>query len=62
MAGLHQAAEGVPSAHAAQVLARRYQVETPVFDAIHDVLYEGKSPVIAVDELMTRAAREEFGS
>jgi glycerol-3-phosphate dehydrogenase (NAD(P)+) len=55
-----QAAEGVPTAQAAQVLSRRYKVQTPVLTAIYEVLYEGKSPVVAVDELMTRGAREEF--
>jgi glycerol-3-phosphate dehydrogenase (NAD(P)+) len=57
---LHQAAEGVPSSRAAQMLAQRYRVSTPVFSTIYEILYEGKSPVVGVDELMTRAAREEF--
>jgi glycerol-3-phosphate dehydrogenase (NAD(P)+) len=59
-AELHQAAEGVPTAQAAQVLSQRYGLQTPVFAAIHAVLYEDKSPAAAVEELMTRAAREEF--
>lgn len=57
---LRQAAEGVPTAKAARVLAHRYRVDTPVLSAIHDVLYLGKSPVVAVEELMTRTAREEI--
>jgi glycerol-3-phosphate dehydrogenase (NAD(P)+) len=57
---LHQAAEGVPSARAAHVLSNRYKVKTPVLTTIYQVLYEGKSPVVGVEELMTRAAREEF--
>jgi len=55
-----QAAEGVPSAKAAHVLSSRYRVTTPVLSTIYQVLYEGKSPVVGVEELMTRAAREEF--
>ncbi|MBV9850454.1 MAG: NAD(P)-dependent glycerol-3-phosphate dehydrogenase [Armatimonadetes bacterium] len=57
---LHQAAEGVPTAQAAQVLSRRYGVTTPVFDAIAAVLNGSKSAIAAVEELMTRGAREEF--
>jgi glycerol-3-phosphate dehydrogenase (NAD(P)+) len=57
---LHQAAEGIPTARAAQVLSRRYDVQTPVLAAINAVLHEGLSPSVAVEELMTRAAREEF--
>jgi len=59
---LHQAAEGIPTARAAQVLSRRYDVQTPVLAAINAVLHDGLSPSIAVEELMTRAAREEFTS
>ena len=57
---VRQAAEGVPSARAAHVLSNRYRVNTPVLSTIYQVLFEGKSPVVGVDELMTRAAREEF--
>jgi glycerol-3-phosphate dehydrogenase (NAD(P)+) len=57
---LHQAAEGVPTARAVQVVIQRYGLTTPVFTTIHDVLYHGKPPVEAVDELMMRAAKEEF--
>ena len=57
---LHQAAEGIPTALAAQVLSRRYGVPTPVFATINAVIHEGLSPLMAVETLMTRAAREEF--
>lgn len=59
---LHQASEGVPTALAAQVLSHRHGVQTPVFATINAVLHEGLSPAVAVEELMTRAAREEFSS
>jgi glycerol-3-phosphate dehydrogenase (NAD(P)+) len=41
-------------------LARRHGLQTPLFETIHDVIHEGKSPLIAVDELMSRPPREEF--
>ena len=59
---LHQAAEGIPTARAAQVLSRRYDVSTPVLAAINAVLHDSLPPSVAVEELMTRAAREEFTS
>jgi glycerol-3-phosphate dehydrogenase (NAD(P)+) len=58
---LHQAAEGVPTAQAARVLSSRYGVDVPVFATLYDVIHEGKSPLVAVEELMCRAARSEFG-
>lgn len=58
---LHQAAEGVPTARAAKVLSSRYGVDVPVFETLYDVIHEGKSPLHAVEELMRRAARSEFG-
>lgn len=57
---LRQAAEGVPTALAARLLARRFNVNTPLLEAIHDVIYKAKSPVAAVRELMSRPARDEF--
>jgi glycerol-3-phosphate dehydrogenase (NAD(P)+) len=55
-----QVAEGVATAKAAQLLSRRYDIETPLFDAIYDVLYAGKAPQATVEELMSRPARDEF--
>lgn len=57
---LGQVAEGVATAHAARLLSRRYDIATPLFDAIYDVLYEGKAPQATVEELMSRPARDEF--
>lgn len=59
-AELHQAAEGIHTAQAGQILSRLYGVQTPVFETINAVLHNGKSPSVAVEELMTRAARDEF--
>jgi len=58
---LHQAAEGIPTARAAQVLSTRLKVEVPVFSTLYEVIHEGKSPLRAVEDLMCRDARSEFG-
>ncbi len=57
---LHQAAEGVPTALAARVLSHRYGIATPVLSTIDDVIHNGKSPNVAVEELMGRGPRDEF--
>ncbi len=60
LAEIGQAAEGVPTSKAALLLSKRYQTETPLFDVLHDVIHHGKSPSSAVDELMSRPAKDEY--
>lgn len=57
MAG--KVAEGVATAKSAHDLAARVGVETPITDEIYAVLYEGRNPLKAVRDLMTRKARAE---
>jgi glycerol-3-phosphate dehydrogenase (NAD(P)+) len=54
-----QAAEGVPTSIAAFSLARKYNVITPLFDTIHDVIHNGLAPKSAVSELMRRPPKDE---
>ncbi|MCC2254719.1 NAD(P)H-dependent glycerol-3-phosphate dehydrogenase [Ruminococcus sp. CLA-AA-H200] len=51
--------EGVYSAKAAARLAREYEVSMPIVDEVNAVLFEGKSPAEAVDDLMQRESRSE---
>lgn len=57
--GTPTVAEGVRTSSAAAGLARRYKVDMPIVQAVCAVLFEGKSPRVAVAELMERAAKEE---
>lgn len=59
--GAQAVAEGVRTSSAAAGLARRYEVDMPIVQAVCAVLFEGKSPRQAVSELMERAAKEETG-
>jgi glycerol-3-phosphate dehydrogenase (NAD(P)+) len=59
LAGAQAVAEGVRTSRAAAGLARRHKVEMPIVQAVYEVLFEGKSPRVAVSELMERAAKEE---
>lgn len=54
--------EGVYSAKAAARLAKKYEVSMPIVDEVNAVLFEGKSPAQAVDDLMLRESRIESGS
>jgi glycerol-3-phosphate dehydrogenase (NAD(P)+) len=52
-------AEGVRTARAAAALAARAEVEMPIVQAMNAVLYAGKDPREAVDELMLRSLKRE---
>lgn len=54
--------EGVYSAKAAAKLAAKYDVSMPIVAQVNAVLFEGKNPAEAVDELMQRESRSEHDS
>lgn len=51
--------EGIPTTRAVLALAGRYGVEMPITRAVYDVLFEGKPPLVAITELMSRPPRAE---
>ncbi len=51
--------EGVYSAKAAAKLAEKYGVSMPIVDEVNAVLFDGKSPAEAVNDLMMRESRSE---
>ncbi len=51
--------EGVYSAKAARLLAEKYEVEMPIVTAVNQVLFEGKSPEEALNDLMIRDKKIE---
>ncbi len=51
--------EGAQTARAIPALAARFAVEMPIGLALHQVLYEGKTPATAVQELMARDLKAE---
>ena len=53
-------AEGIRTTKAAVALAQRLQVEMPIVQCVHAILFEGQSPAHVVAELMTRSAKEEI--
>jgi glycerol-3-phosphate dehydrogenase (NAD(P)+) len=59
LANMDSVAEGVPTTRAVVQLARRFNVEMPITEAVHAVLFEGKDAIFALTDLMTREAKPE---
>ena len=51
--------EGVYSAKAAAKLGKKYGVSLPIIDKVNEILFEGKDPKEAVNELMLRDGKAE---
>ncbi len=51
--------ESVDNIDVAYKLAKKYNVEMPIVNAVYDVLYNGLDPRSAVENLMTRNLKEE---
>ncbi|MBH1942415.1 NAD(P)H-dependent glycerol-3-phosphate dehydrogenase [Mobilitalea sibirica] len=62
MKEVNQVVEGVNSAKAALTLARKYDVEMPIVEQINKVLFEGKTPKEALNDLLIRDKRTEYKS
>ena len=59
-AGMTQVAEGIFTTRAARELGRRLGVELPITEQMHAMLFDGKSPLVAVAELMARDSKHEL--
>jgi glycerol-3-phosphate dehydrogenase (NAD(P)+) len=55
----HMVVEGVPNTASIHGAARAAGVETPIIDAVHAVLHEGKEPGVALAELFSRQPKPE---
>ena len=60
LAETRQVAEGVITAKSIHALARKMDVEMPISERVYRVLYEGKDPLLVVNELMERDLRHEM--
>lgn len=58
---LGSVAEGYTTAKGALSLAKTYQVDTPILQQVYCTLYEGKPVAQALEELLQREAKPEFG-
>ncbi len=53
LAAIGMVAEGVNTAKAVQELSQRWPVDLPLFHKVHEVLFQGLSPAVALEQLMT---------
>jgi glycerol-3-phosphate dehydrogenase (NAD(P)+) len=60
LAGMVMVAEGIATTQSAHDLARRVNVETPIVDQVHRILFEGKDPLKACHDLMTQDPKREL--
>jgi glycerol-3-phosphate dehydrogenase (NAD(P)+) len=60
LSGMTMVAEGVATSESALQLSRKFEIEMPIVEQIHSVLYKGKDPLDAVKELMTRSLKAEY--
>ena len=54
-------AEGVRNTRSLHSLAKRLNVEMPIVEQMYKVLYAGKKPAEAVQDLMNRSLKAEAG-
>ena len=59
LGSMEMVAEGVRTARSALALATRVGMEVPITRQVFAVLYEGKSPRQAMQDLLTRGAKPE---
>jgi glycerol-3-phosphate dehydrogenase (NAD(P)+) len=59
IAAVGMVVEGIPNCRSIHEVAERSGVRTPLIDALHSVLYQGKPAGQALQELLTRAPRSE---
>jgi glycerol-3-phosphate dehydrogenase (NAD(P)+) len=60
LAEMVMVAEGVATTQSACALARRVGVEVPIISEVHRILFEGKDPLKACHDLMTRDPKGEL--
>jgi glycerol-3-phosphate dehydrogenase (NAD(P)+) len=51
--------EGIPTTRSVMQLARKHDIEMPLTRAVHDIVFDGKDPIAAITELMTRRLKAE---
>ncbi len=57
--GMVMVAEGVRTTRSAYELSRRHNVDMPITTEVYRILFEGKDPRVALEDLMTRDAKME---
>jgi len=59
LSSMKMVAEGVETSMAIMKLAEKFSVEMPISHKVFEVLFDGKPPIKAIEELMTRKLKDE---
>jgi glycerol-3-phosphate dehydrogenase (NAD(P)+) len=59
LATMRGVVEGVPTTHSVITLARSKNIEMPIAESLHAVLFEGKDPKAQLADLMSRESKQE---
>ncbi len=59
LSGMVMVAEGIATTQSANDLAKKTGVEAPIISEVHKILFEGKDPLKACNDLMTRDPKGE---
>ena len=57
---INGAIEGIEAARSIGELARRYAIEMPISEQVHQVIFQGKQPTAAVQSLLSRDFKLEY--
>ncbi|MDI1471118.1 MAG: NAD(P)H-dependent glycerol-3-phosphate dehydrogenase [Thermodesulfovibrio sp.] len=57
---MRSVAEGVETSQSAMELSKKLEIEMPITEQVYQVIYEGKDPKKATDDLMNRTLKPEF--
>jgi glycerol-3-phosphate dehydrogenase (NAD(P)+) len=60
VASMKMVAEGVLTSRSIHLLSKKFAVEMPLCNEVYNVCHEGKDPVRAVEDLLTRDLKDEF--
>lgn len=61
LGGMKMVAEGVKTTVSARALAAKHGVDLPIAEAVHQALFEGVTPAVALARLMMRESKPELG-
>lgn len=60
MGSMNQVAEGVITAKAVYLLSKKTKVSMPIVEQVYHIIYKGKNPRKAMNDLMTRSIKPEY--
>jgi glycerol-3-phosphate dehydrogenase (NAD(P)+) len=56
---MQMVAEGIPTTKSAYACARKLSIDTPITNEVYALLYEGKTPAQAMQDLLERDQKAE---